>query len=1681
MANTTIPNLPAAVSLDGTEQLEVVQNGTSKRVTADQIAALAENTQGTVTEINTAGALTGGPITTTGTISLPPDAVTNMYLAEMPANTLKANLTGLTANPTDVTPSDVLDTFGSAAGSMVYRGSMDWEALAPGTGGQYLSTTGATPQWVTLSVDPGQLTPTGVVPGTYGTASSVATVTVNAGGQLTAASNTLISIPSGQVTGLGTMAIQNANSVAITGGNIDGTAIGSTSASTAAFTTISAGTWNGSPIGLAYGGTGATDAPTARTNLGLGTMATQNASAVAITGGTINGVSIGGSSPQAGAFTTLSVSGNAAMSTITSGTWNGNAVGVAYGGTGATDATTARSNLSAAKSGANSDITSLSGLTTPLSAPQGGTGFSSYTEGDLLYAPTSNSLGRLNDVAVGNVLLSGGVGVAPAYGKVGLTTHVDGVLPVANGGTGAATLTGYVKGNGTSAMTASATIPNSDLQNSTIQIGSTSIALGASSSTLAGLTSVTLTQDPTLALQVSTKQYVDDQVATVSNLTYHTQVVATTTGNLNANYSNGTGGVGATLTNAGALAAFQIDNVSPTATQRVLIKDQTNAFENGIYVVSTVGDGSTPWVLTRASDYDAPGAGPNFIQTGSSVFVQGGDTWGSTSWVMVTTGTISVGSTNLVWTQTSSSGNILVNAPLSKSGNTISLGTVTVANGGTGLTSYTIGDLLYADSSSSLAKLADVATGNVLRSGGVGVAPAWGKVDLTTDVSGTLPVANGGSGTSTAFTSGSVLFAGASGVYSQNNASFYWDNVNTRLGIHTNTPDASFTLVSETQTALPPGVLPAGTDLHIVGANNADARITQDAFGTGNYPAYTGRHARGTAATPTATQSGDILSQYTGRGYGATGYNSASTGIFQFEAAENFTDTAQGTYASLRLTATGAASPAEVLRVGPIGQIGVGGSSYGTANQLLTSGGSGAAPSWQSGINVTTIDASGAVTLSTATGNIAIGTSQTSGVLTLGGASQTAAITLDQSTKTHTLDIGSGATESGATKTIALGGSGVSGSTTAINIGSSVSGATSTTTLYGTVNVNGLTASKGVFTDASSNLTSTGTLDTTQGGTGLTTFSVGDIPYYATGTALSKLSIGANGQVLTSNGTAPVWTNASSISVSTANNLAGGAAGSVPYQSGASTTTFLSIGSANSVMTSTGTAPQWVTSLTGLNGVSSTAFTNSSLTAGRVVYSTTGGAQTDNANLTYDGATFTSAGATNLATSAGSVGIGTTTPGAKLAVNGGAGTSQIRWNVSNATYVDEVATNAAANAYVFKSYDASYHVWKLSNSENMRLDASGNLGINTASPQSKLNVVDSSSSTSIGGSTAVLQVGNSYGAALNVNAGIELFGSGAPSSGLNNRSAGLYGVYEAYNAGGNAGALVLATNPAGTTSVVERMRIDSEGRVGIGGTANSFAKVEITGNLPGTAAGIGHYVNATVPNGMTANAQGFRTNIGTAAAAFTLVDMHHFYAVQGAFGATSAVTNQYGFHAASSLTGATNNYGFYSNIASGSNRWNFYAAGTASNYFGGNVGIGVTPAVPLDILCDSAAFGISLRGRLADNISVLRFLNNGNTTTYFQFDIRSSVARFDAIANIPIVLSTNNTERMRITNAGSVVAGASAALATTATDGFLYVPTCAGTPTGTPTAITGMAPIVVDTTNNKLYFYSTGVWRDAGP
>ena len=107
---------------------------------------------------------------------------------------------------------------------------------------------------------------------------------------------------------------------------------------------------------------------------------------------------------------------------------------------------------------------------------------------------------------------------------------------------------------------------------------------------------------------------------------------------------------------------------------------------------------------------------------------------------------------------------------------------VPAVKGGTGHSSYTIGDLLYADTSTSLAKLADIATGNALLSGGVGTAPSWGKIDLSTTITGTLPIANGGTGQTTA----SAAFDALSPTTTRGDLIYRNATTNTRLAVGSN-------------------------------------------------------------------------------------------------------------------------------------------------------------------------------------------------------------------------------------------------------------------------------------------------------------------------------------------------------------------------------------------------------------------------------------------------------------------------------------------------------------------------------------------------------------------------------------------------------------------------------------------------------------------------------------------------------------------------------------------------------------------------------------------------------------------------------------------------------------------------------------------------------------------------------
>ena len=278
--------------------------------------------------------------------------------------------------------------------------------------------------------------------------------------------------------------------------------------------------------------------------------------------------------------------------------------------------------------GSNVIDADTSTVSLPISATDGGTGITSYTVGDLLYANSTTSLARLADVAVGNALISGGVGVVPSWGKIGLTTHVSGTLPVANGGTGA-----------TTAATART-------------------ALGAT----------------TLGANVFT-------IANPSAITF---------------------------------PRFNADN--------------------------------TVSALSAADFRTAIGVG---------------------------TGT----------------------------------GTVTSV-GGTG----TVNGITL--------------TGTVTTSGNLTLGGTLSGVSLTTQVSGTLPVANGGTGTATAFTAGSLVFAGTSGVYSQNNSNLFWNNTTARLGVGTAGPGVRLDVVG-------PALTPATQNTYAVwiantGGANGDLALGSD-------------------------------------------------------------------------------------------------------------------------------------------------------------------------------------------------------------------------------------------------------------------------------------------------------------------------------------------------------------------------------------------------------------------------------------------------------------------------------------------------------------------------------------------------------------------------------------------------------------------------------------------------------------------------------------------------------------------------------------------------------------------------------------------------------------------------------------------------------------------------------------
>jgi hypothetical protein len=474
-------------------------------------------------------------------------------------------------------------------------------------------------------------------------------------------------------------------------------------------------------------------------------------------------------------WTTFNNKGNGTVTSITAGTG-------LTGGTITSSGTVAIDNTVVATLSDTQTLTnkSISGASNTLN----NIGNSSLTNSSVTINGSSVSLGGSTTItAVNPNALTIGTGLSgTSYdGSAAVTIAIDSTVATL---TGSQTLTNKSISGSTNTLT---NIPNSALTNSSLTIGSTSISLGGTATTLAGLTSITLTQDPVSDLQVATKQYVD---SIASGLNYHQPVNYASTAALPAyTYNNGSSGVGATIT-ANANGALSFGGGSPTVGQRLLVKDESGANEpyNGIYTVTQTGGLLLPFILTRATDYDTSGSGTNEIDAGDYVLVLSG-TNASTAWVQQTPLPITVGTTALVFLQ--------FNAPITYTAGTgLNLSPATTFNiSNTGVTAATYGSAssvptiaVNAQGQITSASNSSIAiNGNQITSGTVGSSYISGSYTGITGV-GTLtagtwnatPIANSYLANSSITVNGnSVSLGGSTTVTANTPNSLTFDNSGT--------------------------------------------------------------------------------------------------------------------------------------------------------------------------------------------------------------------------------------------------------------------------------------------------------------------------------------------------------------------------------------------------------------------------------------------------------------------------------------------------------------------------------------------------------------------------------------------------------------------------------------------------------------------------------------------------------------------------------------------------------------------------------------------------------------------------------------------------------------------------------------------------------------------------------------
>jgi hypothetical protein len=382
-------------------------------------------------------------------------------------------------------------------------------------------------------------------------------------------------------------------------------------------------------------------------------------------------------------------------------------------------------------------------------------------------------------------------------------------------------------------------------------------------------------------------------------------------------YANGTAdasggyGVGATLT-ATTYGALVIDGVTMTNDNegsRVLIKDQVNAVHNGIYNITEAGTGAIYWILTRSADSDNHVAGE--VSSGDAVFSINGTTNDLAGFVLISEGSAGgvhqLGTDDLDWYQYTG---VNAGSGITVTGTTVSVDT------GTGLTIDGTGvavqfSSLTNSSSETVAAtplavsttytLADAA--NSLALGAIQAAIVGAKGDIIAASANDTPAIR------SVGSNGQLLVADSTEATGLNWLTPPYPNAASAVLTGTVTID------NNTGSPQSLGGLSSETRIQAVSADGQNSAIVLDGHGTSKHGKLISRVSRGTAASPTATQSGDTMAEVAAFGYGATGYGSSPSATIRVSATENMTDSALGGKMEVLLVPNGSTSPATAATI----------------------------------------------------------------------------------------------------------------------------------------------------------------------------------------------------------------------------------------------------------------------------------------------------------------------------------------------------------------------------------------------------------------------------------------------------------------------------------------------------------------------------------------------------------------------------------------------------------------------------------------------------------------------------------------------------------------------------------------------------------------------------------------------